>query len=143
MNPHIIRALTTDASVQTSLTFVLRTASHVSAAVVDARWLPVPPAGAAGGAPAVDYLQPGGIYRDAALRVVPAAFIVNLALAGPAVLVGDSPFPLGDNGGVGGALVRSLPGRTGVVEVTAAHPVLGAGSVRIAVTPPAPGRRFL
>ena len=38
---------------------------------------------------------------------------VRLALAGPAVLVGDNPFPFGDNGGVGGALVRSLPGRPG------------------------------
>jgi beta-galactosidase len=68
---------------------------------------------------------------------------VRLALAGPAVLVGDNPFPLGDNGGVGGALVRSLPGEAGTVEVTGLHRVLGRSSVRIAVTPPPPGRRFL
>ena len=45
---------------------------NVLAVVVDARWLDVPPDGNARGAPSVDYLQPGGIYRDAALRIVPA-----------------------------------------------------------------------
>ncbi len=68
---------------------------------------------------------------------------VTLALTGPAVLLGDSPFPFGDNGGVGGALVRSLPGRSGAIEVTGAHPVLGRSSARITATPPAPSRRFL
>jgi beta-galactosidase len=51
---------------------------NVLALIVDSRWLPVPPEGAPGGAPAVDYLQPGGIYRDAALRVVPDVFLSDV-----------------------------------------------------------------
>ena len=68
---------------------------------------------------------------------------VSLALTGPAVLVGDTPFPFGDNGGVGGALVRSLPGQVGTIEVTGMHRVLGRNAVRIAAVPPAPSRQFL
>ena len=40
--------------------------------------LPVPPGGAPAGASAVDYLQPGGIYRDATLRVVPEVFLSDV-----------------------------------------------------------------
>jgi beta-galactosidase len=67
---------------------------------------------------------------------------VTLSVAGPATLVGDNPFPFGIYGGVGGAFVRSLPGRTGLVTVTAQHPQLGHASVRLTVTP-ASGRAFL
>ena len=45
-------------------------------------------------------------------------------------------------GGVGGAFVRSRPGRTGLVRVTARHPVLGRAAVRITVTRPGPGVPF-
>jgi beta-galactosidase len=68
---------------------------------------------------------------------------VSLSLHGPAVLVGDNPFAFGDYGGVGGAFVRSLAGRTGLVTVTAEHAVLGRASARIRVNMPGPGRRFL
>ena len=51
---------------------------NVLAVIVDSRWLPVPPGGAPGGAAAVDFLQPGGIYRDVTLRVTPEAFIANI-----------------------------------------------------------------
>jgi beta-galactosidase len=51
---------------------------NVLAVVVDARWLDVPPDGNANGARSVDYLQPGGIYRDAALRIVPQVFISDV-----------------------------------------------------------------
>ena len=44
---------------------------NVLAVVVDSRCLPVPPDGSRRAA-SVDYLQPGGIYRDVRLRVVPA-----------------------------------------------------------------------
>jgi len=78
----------------TELTGALVTGSNVLAVIVDSRWLPVPPGGAAGGAPAVDYLQPGGIYRDATLRVVPDVFVsdvfakpVNVLTGGRAVHV--------------------------------------------------------
>ena len=49
---------------------------------------------------------------------------------------------VGTYGGVGGAFVRPLPGRTGLVTVTAQHPRLGHASVRLTVTP-ASGRAFL
>ena len=58
---------------------------------------------------------------------------VTLSLTGPAVLVGDNPFPFGTYGGVGGAFVRSLPGRTGLVRVTATHATLGSSTVRVSV----------
>jgi beta-galactosidase len=51
---------------------------NVLAVIVDSRWLPVPPDGAPGGAWAVDYLQPGGIYRDATLRIVPQMFLSDV-----------------------------------------------------------------
>ncbi|HEX9354729.1 MAG TPA: hypothetical protein VF933_13060 [Streptosporangiaceae bacterium] len=54
------------------------------AVVVDSRWLPVPPAGHAGGAASIDFLQPGGIYRDAALRVVPEVFLADVYARPPA-----------------------------------------------------------
>ena len=67
---------------------------------------------------------------------------VTLTLADPATLVGDNPFPFGKYGGVGGAFVRSAPGRTGLVTVTAEHPSLGHATARLTVTP-ALGRTFL
>jgi beta-galactosidase len=60
---------------------------------------------------------------------------VTLQLTGPATLIGDSPFPFGEYGGVGGAFVRSLPGRAGLVTVTARHPGLGQSAVRVRVVP--------
>lgn len=60
------------------LTQQLVAGANVLAVVVDARWLDVPPDGASAGASAVDYLQPGGIYRDVALRIVPAIHISDV-----------------------------------------------------------------
>jgi beta-galactosidase len=60
------------------LTGSLQPAGNVLAVVVDSRWLPVPPAGHPGGAASIDFLQPGGIYRDAALRVVPEVFLAGV-----------------------------------------------------------------
>lgn len=67
---------------------------------------------------------------------------VTLTLAGPSTLVDDNPFPFGSYGGVGGSFVRSAPGRTGLVTVTAEHSSLGHATVRLTVTP-ALGRTFL
>jgi beta-galactosidase len=50
---------------------------------------------------------------------------VTLDIAGPAVLIGDNPFDFAAAGGVGAVWVRSLPGSTSVVRVTASHPTLG------------------
>jgi beta-galactosidase len=67
---------------------------------------------------------------------------VTLTLAGPADLIGGNPFPLGSYGGVGGAFVRSRPGRTGRAVVTASHPTLGRAAVPVTIAPPAAGRSF-
>jgi beta-galactosidase len=56
---------------------------------------------------------------------------VRLSLTGPATLVGDNPFDFALYGGVGGAFVRSLPGRPGAVTVTATHPSLGQATVTL------------
>ena len=58
---------------------------------------------------------------------------VALSLTGPAALVGQNPFAFGLYGGVGGAFVRSQPGKTGPVTVTARHATLGNASARITV----------
>jgi beta-galactosidase len=60
---------------------------------------------------------------------------VTLSLAGPATLIGDNPFDFGRYGGVGGAFVRSRPGKTGKVTVTAEHEVLGRAAATITVRP--------
>ena len=59
---------------------------------------------------------------------------VTLTLTGPAALIGQNPFPFGSYGGVGGAFIRSAPGKTGQVTVTARHATLGSASVRVTVT---------
>ncbi len=60
------------------LTDLLVAGDNVLAVVVDATWQDVPPDGNANGAASVDYLQPGGIYRDVVLRVVPEVFIADV-----------------------------------------------------------------
>ncbi len=60
------------------LTGHLTSGDNVLAVIVDSRWLQVPPDGAARGARAVDFLQPGGIYRDVTLRVAPQVFICDV-----------------------------------------------------------------
>jgi len=59
---------------------------------------------------------------------------VALAVAGPAVLVGSNPFPFGRFGGVGGAFLRSVPGESGTVTVTARHATLGEAVARVTVS---------
>jgi beta-galactosidase len=72
------------------LTQHLAAGDNVLGVVVDAGLLDVPPDGAAAGASAVDYLQPGGIYRDAALRIVPAIHISDV-FAKPTNVLSASP----------------------------------------------------
>jgi hypothetical protein len=64
-------------------------------------------------------------------------------VAGPAVLVGTSPFPFGESGGVGGAFLRSVPGKTGTVTLTARHRTLGAAAVAVRVAPVRSGNFLL
>lgn len=56
---------------------------------------------------------------------------VALEVSGPGVLVGDNPFAFGDHGGVGAVWVRTRAGEAGTIGLTATHPLLGSGSVRI------------
>jgi beta-galactosidase len=72
------------------LTPYLAAGDNVLAVLVDARWLDVPPDGNANGAPSVDYLQPGGIYRDATLRIVPEVFISDV-FAKPTNVLSTNP----------------------------------------------------
>jgi beta-galactosidase len=102
------------------LTQHLVAGDNVLAVVVDARWLDVPPDGAATGAPAVDYLEPGGIYRDVALRIVPAAHVSDV-FAKPTNVLSASP-------GADVRLTIDAPAAaTGSVAVSAA--VLDSGQV--------------
>jgi hypothetical protein len=58
---------------------------------------------------------------------------VTLALNGPATLIADNPFPFATFGGVGGAFIRSQPGTSGTVTVTATHPALGQAVAQLTV----------
>ncbi|MPZ84304.1 MAG: hypothetical protein GEV28_29470 [Actinophytocola sp.] len=60
------------------LTDHLATGGNVLAVDIDATWQNVPPDGADGGAYKVDYFEPGGLYRDVSLRMVPQVFIADL-----------------------------------------------------------------
>ena len=62
---------------------------NVLAVIVDARWLNVPPNNPDGDASSVDYLQPGGIYRDVTLRVVPGIYIRDVWAEPVNVLAAD------------------------------------------------------
>src|SRR5579875_907254 len=63
---------------------------NLLAVIVDSRCVPVPPVGAGLGPGSIDYLQPGGIYRDVRLRVVPRAFLSDL-FALPRDVLGPRP----------------------------------------------------
>jgi beta-galactosidase len=56
---------------------------------------------------------------------------VAISVAGPATLIGESPFDFGDTGGVGAVWIRTLPGQGGTVTVTVAHPAFGSASTVI------------
>jgi beta-galactosidase len=58
---------------------------------------------------------------------------VTLAVSGPAVLVGESPFDFAAAGGVGAVWIRSLPGSAGHVAVSATHPILGRAAAHVRV----------
>jgi beta-galactosidase len=61
---------------------------NVLAVIVDARCLPVPPIAPGQGPESIDFLQPGGIYREAALRVVPPAHLADVFARPTGVLTG-------------------------------------------------------
>jgi beta-galactosidase len=59
---------------------------NVLALAVDSRWSSVPPEGSPKGPKSVDYLEPGGIHRQVALRAVPQIFISEVFAKPVAVL---------------------------------------------------------
>jgi beta-galactosidase len=63
---------------------------NLLAVVVDSRCLPVPPVGVGGGPGSIDFFQPGGIYRDVRLRVLPQVFLADLS-AQPAEVLSTQP----------------------------------------------------
>jgi beta-galactosidase len=112
------------------LTQHLVAGDNVLAVVVDGRWLDVPPDGAAAGASAVDYLQPSGIYRDVALRIVPAIHISDV-FAKPTNVLSASP-------GADVQLIIDAGAATGQVAISAAvldgGRMLGSASDTTSVT---------
>jgi hypothetical protein len=60
---------------------------------------------------------------------------VTLAHTGPGTLIAANPLPLATLGGVVGGFIRSQPGKTGRVTVTAAHATLGRSSVQVTISP--------
>ena len=64
---------------------------------------------------------------------------VRLEVQGPAVLVGDNPFPFADTGGAAAVWIRTLRNSPGTVTVRATHPSLGSAETRIRVRQSDPG----
>jgi beta-galactosidase len=60
---------------------------------------------------------------------------VRLKVTGPAELIGDNPFALGEYGGLGAVWLRSRPGHPGLVTVIAEHPQLGRARVQVTIRP--------
>jgi beta-galactosidase len=73
----------------TELTAHIAKGDNVLAVVVDARWLDVPPDAEPAGPASIDYLQPGGIYRDVTLHVVPAIYLEDVFARPQNVLTDD------------------------------------------------------
>ncbi len=101
----------------------------VMALIVDSRWLPVPPDGASAGAGSVDYLQPGGIYRDVTLRVVPGVFLSDVFVR-PVLGPGRS---VAVQATIDAAAMPAGPVRV-TAELRDATAVLGTGSALVTVT---------
>ena len=72
------------------LTGKVTSAGNVLSVVVDSRCMPVPPVGVGRGPASVDFFQPGGIYRDVRLRVLPQVFLADL-FARPTDVFGFQP----------------------------------------------------
>jgi beta-galactosidase len=60
------------------LTGKVTAGDNLLSVIVDSRCLPVPPIGVGRGPESVDFFQPGGIYRDVNLRVLPQVFLSDI-----------------------------------------------------------------
>ena len=72
------------------LTGHVTSGDNLLSVLVDANCLPVPPMSYGAGPTSVDFFQPGGIYRDVRLRVLPRAFLSDI-FALPADVLGPQP----------------------------------------------------
>jgi len=115
------------------LTGHLISGDNVLAVIVDSRWLQVPPDGAARGPRAVDFLQPGGIYRDVTLRVVPEVFICDV-FARPAQVL-SSRRRLEVRATVDAAVVPAGPARI-TAELRDGSATLAGASATVRITRP-------
>lgn len=59
---------------------------------------------------------------------------LSLELDGPATLIGDNPFPLGETGGAGAVWLRSVPDQPGTIRLLARHATAGTAEVTIEAT---------
>ena len=75
------------------------------------------------------------------LRRYPAG-MVALSVTGPATLIGDNPFALGDYGGLGAVWIRSVAGQTGAITLAASQPGLGRAEVEVQAVPAARGSQL-
>jgi beta-galactosidase len=73
------------------LTDQLQSGENVLAVIVDSRCLAVPPEANPGAPQRIDFLQPGGIYRDVTLRVVSQIFLSDV-FALPGSVLTDSRY---------------------------------------------------
>jgi beta-galactosidase len=113
------------------LTGPLVSGDNVLAVIVDARWLDVPPGGSPSGAAAVDYLQPGGIYRDVTLRVVPEVFLADV-FARPADVL-DASRSVRVQATIDAAVVPASPVRV-TAEVLDGARILASAAVTVPIT---------
>jgi beta-galactosidase len=111
------------------LTHHLQPGRNLVAVIVDDRWLPVPPSGSRLGPRGVDWLQPGGIYRDVRLRVVPQVFLsdvfarpVNVLSSGRSVSVAATLDAARVPGRV--TVTAALMDGSRTVAAASAHPVI-------------------
>ena len=72
------------------LTGKVSSGDNLLAVIVDSRCLPVPPVGVGRGPGSIDFFQPGGIYRDVRLRVLPQVFLSDL-FAQPGDVLSSQP----------------------------------------------------
>jgi beta-galactosidase len=123
------------------LTSYLQATDNVLALEVDATWQQVPPDGNSNGAPAVDYLEPGGLYREVALQFVPQVFLADV-WASPAQVLTSSP-QVNVQATVDAAVVPSSPVAVTAVLQSGGHtlatasttvPLSAAGQVTASVT---------
>jgi beta-galactosidase len=60
---------------------------------------------------------------------------ISFELNGPGVLIGDNPFDLTEAAGVGAVWVKSLPAKTGKIELHVTHDSMGSHTVSVEVIP--------